>query len=252
MRLNDLFRTVGDDLIFPDIYYNHVVEILTGLGVTINVRKSSRGYSHHKESCGAWFVSNGLKHVRRIYPFRAAVSQQRDLPSVTQVIEQYVEKNEKSPFSKALFLAHTRILLPLDYRLEYEQLLAYHPSIVGTRFGSIWSHTYRSVRGAKQSTVADTLAYAVGLKDSLCTPRWNRRPERARFRVRKKSASLGSARSKSEHLGSAIAIRMLSKLNPGLLNKTRRPMSPIPLDVFADRRWNGFDPNPHYRSYHFN
>lgn len=239
MRRLDLFRVVGDDMIFPD-YLNAIVRILLeGIGVTVNERKSSRATSHHKESCGAWFISNGLKHVRRIYPFRAAVSQRRDFASVTQVIEQYVEKNIKSPFSHALFLAHTSILLPVigktETRLNYESALAYHPSIVGTPFGDTWSHQYRTVRGSKQVTVPDALAYAFRLSESLCTPRWSRRPDVARFRVRKKSAALGDRRSKTEHQSIAIAIRMLAVSYPRYICTSRGLLTYSRAHEFSNR-----------------
>lgn len=237
MRTDGRFRTVGDDMIFPDYLYEIISYLLRMIGVTINDRKSSRATSLHKESCGAWFVYDGLEHLRRIYPFRAAVSIKKDRPSVTQTIEQYVDKNYESPFSKALFLAHTTILLPMmgrpedvPYRVLYESLLSYHPSIVGTRFGHEWSHVYRVARGAKTAPVPDIIAYARGLKESLCTPRLSRRPDRLLHRERVRSASLGHKRSVDEHRAFVLASRMLcSDVKTMRLILLKSKLSPTPL-----------------------
>jgi len=218
MRRDGRFRTVGDDLIFPDYLRPLMDEILAGLGVSINTRKSSSALSAHKESCGRWFIEEHRRldkiglclnktWIREIYPFRAAVPEDLSPDSVKQVIEQFIEKVDKSPYAYCLFKAHCEVLLPPSERNKYEKQLSYHPSIVGTRFGTVWSHEYRSVRASQPCIIDDSLAYIRNLAESSVNPRRERIPVIARLRIRKKPVDL-SAKSSRNHLfiqGSAIA-----------------------------------------------
>lgn len=252
------FRTVGDDMIFPDRLYNIVAFLLGGIGVTINQKKTSRAKSLFKESCGCHVVSDNNRGVGRIYPNRAAVSKTKDYPSVTQVIEQFVDKTQESPFARELFLAHTKVLLPImgdpeePPRIHYEGLLSFHPSIVGTRFGTEWSHIYRTVRGNLQHQVDDAIAYSCGFEDSLCTPRWTRRPDVTRFRVRRKSSHLGVSRSIREHNSRGWSI---FTMHWALAQGTRLPIllklfhvdtQTDGVDRFSRIRWSKVRINPHY------
>jgi len=176
----EMMAVVGDDVVIPDDLYEEFIEICRSQGVTINVRKSSRGNSVHGETCGAWVIKTPSQGQKNIYPFRA-VNQSPDLATTLSAAHAHYGRTRFGTFAAEALIANA----PLTHQLEYLNTEAYAPNEIGCPLGKN-PHPRRVVPGSKRSyKVPDDIAFAFRCTDSEVSVRESRRPVVQRGRIRK-------------------------------------------------------------------